>query len=157
MTIDVLKAKLSYTIDVESSFLTKKDIKKIEEKYHAKYICESCTGVRTTDNGNTVWSDIPSAIFYTDTPHPKGSHWFAITYIHPQTFISNAISVVGIKIFGIVAKDNTIIYSRYRHDYRYSSDGSVWIDGGRDYTRHSGGQIVALKIEKDKLIIDPEQ
>jgi hypothetical protein len=27
------------------------------------------------------------------------------------------------------------VVSGYRHDYRTSSDGSAFIDGGRDYTR----------------------
>ena len=58
----------------------------------------------------------------------------------------------------VVAANGDVIYSRYRHDYRHSPDGSVWIDGGRDYTR-SGvptgewDAFVTLRIVEDKLII----
>ena len=49
------------------------------------------------------------------------------------------------------AKNGDIIYSQYRHDYVKSEDDSVFIDGGRDYTRSGGGKFVTLRIIKDKL------
>ncbi len=65
--------------------------------------------------------------------------------------ITNAITATETIITGIKAQNGEIIYSRYRHDYRESKDGSVFIDGGRDYTRHSGGELVELKIINGEL------
>ena len=68
--------------------------------------------------------------------------------------ITNALSAVETDIDGIVAKNGDVIYSKYRHDFRYSPDGSVMIDGGRDYTKNNGGgEIVTLRIVKDKLVL----
>ena len=51
-------------------------------------------------------------------------------------------------------KSNEVIYSRFRHDYRLTSDDTVMIDGGRDYTKSSGpGRTVRMQIVKDELVI----
>lgn len=65
--------------------------------------------------------------------------------------ITNAITATETTITGIKAQNGEIIYSRYRHDYRESADGSVFIDGGRDYTRHGDGELVELKIINGEL------
>jgi len=55
---------------------------------------------------------------------------------------------------GVMAKNGDVIYSRYRHDYRTSDDGSVFVDGGRDYFRsgvYDKEQYVSLRVNKDKL------
>ena len=66
--------------------------------------------------------------------------------------ITNAISAAETEITGIVAQNGDVIYSRYRHDYRGSPDGSVWIDGGRDYVRHGGfGSLVTLQMNDGVL------
>jgi hypothetical protein len=91
-----------------------------------------------------------------------GSQWFGLFFRQdfygedapPTLCIVNAISAVEQDIDGIVAENGDVIYSQYRHDYRWSPDQSVMIDGGRDYTRNNGGgPIITLRIIEDKLCI----
>ena len=147
----------------ESERFTVEDLEKIEAHYEAKYVCESC--VQNTKGG---WANKAVSIFYQPDPAkvPKGgSQWFGLFFRQEfpdmespaQLFIVNAISAVKNDIVGVVADNGDVIYSRYRHDYRHSPDKSVWIDGGRDYTRHGGkGEFVTLRIVEDKLTIVEE-
>ena len=134
----------------ECSFMSEKGIAIIEERYNAKYVFESC--IKDT-RGN--WCDWPSAIFYTETPHPEGSNYFAIYYFGGLAeanipMIANGISAVQSDIYGIDTGDG-IIYSRYRHDYRVHNE--CMVDGGRDYLRSDGnGKSAVLRVVKDKLV-----
>jgi outer membrane protein assembly factor BamB len=75
------------------------------------------------------------------------SKYFALIIQNGSAYITSGASAVDGIITGIVADDGEIIYSRYRHDYRTSTDGTVFIDGGRDYVRCGrGGRCVSLKI-----------
>ena len=57
---------------------------------------------------------------------------------------------------GIVADNGEVIFSRYRWDYRASEDKSVFIDGGRDYTKCSNpSRLVEIKIEDGEMIVIP--
>ena len=128
----------------------------VERKYNASFICETCVAERGG------WSNRPALIFYTPVAHPQGSNWFAIQQIQGNTYISNGISAVEEPITGIVAKNGDVIYSRFRHDYRVSDDDSVFIDGGRDYTKLGSNdgtpiQTVTLRIDKNRLVIDYTQ
>lgn len=122
------------TINTSSSKFNSEQISIVEKKYDATYVCE--TPIKDV-NGN--WVNFPCAIFYTEEPHPDGSNYFALyDYALPdgtsRLYICNGISAVT-TITGVVADDGEIIYSRYRHDYRTSTDGSVFVDGGRDYLK----------------------
>ena len=133
----------------ECSFLSEKGIELVEKEYNAKYVFESC--IKDT-RGN--WCDWPSAIFYTETPHPEGSNYFAIYFRGLEeadtALIANGISAIQEDIYGIDTGDG-IIYSRYRHDYRVHNE--CMVDGGRDYFRSSGGKKSAvLRVVKDKLV-----
>lgn len=136
----------------------------IEAHYEAKYVCETCCKNRDS------WVNQSVSIFYQPDPSkvPEGgSQWFGLFFrsesMDPteraavrSLFIVNAISAVEHDIQGIVAKNGDVIYSHFRHDYRHSPDRSVWIDGGRDYTRSGtcrDGAFVMLRIVKDKLTI----
>lgn len=130
-------------------------LEKIEEHYQAKFVCETC--LRDSD-GN--WRNYLSAIFYQDDPKlipEDGSEHFALSFVNIYHYegvllIANAEETVKYPIVGVVADNGDVIYSRYRWDYRESPDGSVWIDGGRDYTRWGGrGELVTLKIVKGEL------
>lgn len=142
---------------IESERFSPEEIAGIEEHYSAKYVCETCI------NGPNGWVNSSVSIFYQPDPDkvPEGgSQWFGL-FFRPgraldveELMICNAISAVDHDIEGIVADNGDVIYSRYRHDYRFSPDGSVMIDGGRDYARNNGGgEIVTLRIVKDKLCI----
>jgi hypothetical protein len=67
---------------------------------------------------------------------PSHSHYFGVYVSHDgHVYICNAESAFSDPILGVVADSGEIVVSGYRHDYRTSSDGSAFIDGGRDYTR----------------------
>ena len=71
-----------------------------------------------------------------------------------KLMICNAISAVEHPIWGVVAENGDVIYSRFRHDYRWSPDKSVMIDGGRDYTRWGASNEYGMDaVEHVKLII----
>jgi len=150
----------------ESEQFSAEDLERIEAHYEAKYVCETC--LKNRDGG---WANIPVSIFYQVDPSkvPEGgSQWFGLFFraadptdiseVLNHLCIVNAISAVENDIKGIVADNGDVIYSRYRHDYRWSPDNSVMIDGGRDYTRTSvcPNGMVTLRIVEDKLtIVDP--
>lgn len=136
----------------QSELFTENGIEKIEELRSATYVCETC--VRVSPDG--PWADQPVALFYGSEPHPvSNSRYFGI-YINQndKIFITNGQSAVDEPITGVIADNGDIIYSRYRHDFRRSPDGSVFIDGGRDYYRGSilqEDRYVKLVIEDGEL------
>lgn len=130
---------------------TKEFVKYIEEKYNGKYICE--TSVRGVTG---IWTYDPAILFYSEIPHPEGSNYFGIIEGFKREYkIFNALSVMPETIHAVVANNGDIIYSHYRHHYNISTDGSVWIDGGRDYTRSAVCDTVKLKINQNRLEIVP--
>jgi len=158
---------MSRTVITTSELFHPEQVAKIEAHYSAKYVCETC--LKNKDGG---WANMPVAVFYqsdiTKIPE-EGSPWFGLFFKQVDPFsleedaptqlcIVNAISAVEEDIQGLVAANGDVIYSHYRHDMRYSEDGTVWIDGGRDYVR-SGihpdveDSWVTLRIAEDKLVI----
>jgi hypothetical protein len=134
----------------ESSWLPEESIIKIEDKYNAKYVFESCL-----KNVHGDWANFPVAIFYTEEAHPQGSNYFGLYKTEDgDIMITNGIRATEEPFSGVMAKNGDVIYSRYRHDYRTSDDGSVFVDGGRDYFRsgvYAKEQYVSLRVNKDKL------
>lgn len=106
---------------------SQENIDKICEIKDAIYVCDT-----------TLPTGVDCSVFYGKVAHPdSNSHYFGL-YRHPLSnilYICNASSIEELDIQGVIADDDDIIYSRHRHDYHTSKDGSVWIDGGRDYTR----------------------
>ncbi len=143
----------------ESEWFSPQRLALIEKHHEVKYVCETCI-----KNPKGRWVNQSVSIFYqfdlSKVPE-GGSQWFGLFFLPEffsvdpaQLFIVNAISAVEEDIQGVVANNGDVIYSRYRYDYRNSPDGSVWIDGGRDYMRHGGmGEFVTLRIVEDKLTI----
>lgn len=118
----------------ESSLFSKENIERIEKVRNAKYVCD------------TEYKDIHVAVFYGDTPHPdSGSKYFALYYAD-TLMITNGAFIEDQEIAGVVADNGDVIYSRFRHDYRTSPDGSVFIDGGRAYTRTNTQNQVTLLV-----------
>lgn len=132
-------------------------IEVIEEKYGAKFIGDFC--IKTQRNG---WTDFPVAIFYQPNPiYELGhTHYFGI-FVNPQNqiVITNGESAFSEPIAGLITEDGSVIYSRYRHDFVTSNDGSLSIDGGRDYCKVSGHELAdrlcQLVIDRDKLVVLP--
>lgn len=117
------------TTEIKPRMLSQEGIKEIQEKYNAKYIIDSCI---PTINGN---SNFPCAVFYSEVAHPKGSNFFCIFSNNGSMMIANAAFILEQSIQAIQALDGELIISRYRHDFVTSSDETVSIDGGREYTR----------------------
>ena len=106
------------------------NIKKIEEKYNAKYIGDFA--LKTRDGG---WSVTPAQVYWQPTPPVEGySNYFAIFMRGESVYITSGQSVADVEIDAIKSGDE-ILYSRYRWDYRQTKDGKAAIDGGRDYTK----------------------
>lgn len=124
-------------INNDPILFTPENIKKIEELRQAIYVCD------TEYKGHSV------AVFYGDVAHPVSqSRYFALYYnsIDGGLMITDGSFIENQEIVGVVAMDGEIIFSRHRHDYRTSSDGSVFVDGGRDYTRTNTSKKVLVKV-----------
>lgn len=137
------------------NFFSEEMIKNFEEKYNVKYVGAFCI-----KNGEE-WRKSPSAIFYQENPDVKKGHsnYIALSYKYITEedigwFISDGSSAFSEPIVGVVANDGQVIYSAFRHDYEASDDGSVIIDGGRDYTRHtSDAELVELEVVGSEIKI----
>lgn len=126
---------------------SEENIKKIESVKNAVYVCD------------TEMKDILVSIFYGDTPHPvSNSRYFGLYYTPEDNIlmITDGSFVETQTFYGAVANNGDVIYSRYRHDYRSSPDDSVFIDGGRAYTRTNTKNIVSLKVTDGILKIEGE-
>tara|TARA_R110000868_G_C10515850_1_gene732604 strand:- start:8 stop:487 length:480 start_codon:yes stop_codon:yes gene_type:complete len=116
-------------------------IETVEKKYNAKYVGQLC--LKTKDGS---WAESPAEIFWQPTPPAGYSNYLGLIIQGGTLYITSGAAAVEPVISGAIAADGEIIYSRYRHDYRTSKDGTIWIDGGRDYTRGGIGQYIQLKI-----------
>lgn len=118
------------------------NIEKVEKQYDAHYVGQFC--LKDKFGG---WANSLADVFWQKTPPIEGySNYFALFQRGSEIYITSGASAVEGVIFGIRADDGEIIYSRYRHDYRSSKDGSVFIDGGRDYVRASSNKYLQLKV-----------
>lgn len=112
----------------EPVLFTQEQVENICKVKNAEYVCD------------TEKNDIHCAVFYGDLPHPdSGSRYFALYYsgLEGRLMITDGSFVEDQEITGVIADNGDIIYSRYRHDYRTSEDGTVFVDGGRSYVRCS--------------------
>jgi len=119
-------------------------IEKVEAKYNAKWVGQ--LALKTRDGG---WSgDSCGDVYYQATPPVEGySNYFALIIQNGTLLITSGASAMEGIINGVIADDGEIIYSRYRHDMRYSTDKSTFIDGGRDYVRGGrDGRYISMKI-----------
>jgi outer membrane protein assembly factor BamB len=113
-------------INNESAMFSKSQVETIENLRKAIYVC------------STEHKGIPVEVFYGSQEHPVSkSRYFALYRSNGILMITDGSFIEDQEIEAVVANNGEIIYSRYRHDYRTSKDGSVFIDGGRAYTRCS--------------------
>jgi hypothetical protein len=136
---------------LKGHFFSERNIKRAEEHYQAKF-------VDTFDLGYG-----PVDVFYNPNPDvSKGhSHYFALRQIVGNILISNGSKVLELPLIGLRADDGEIMFSRHRHDYRTSQDGTVSVDGGVDYFRTSihndssgipfNERLVKLKVVEDRI------
>jgi hypothetical protein len=126
------------------------DIKKVEQKYNAKYVGEFPTVLK-----DGTWS-FPTSVFYVAKPDlDKGhKHYFGLHLaMGGKIMIHDASYLAAMEFSGVKAKNGQLLWSSYVHDYNTSDDGSVWIDGGFDYVRcDAGAELVKLRIIEDKVV-----
>ncbi len=133
----------------ENGYWFKKDgIRKIEEKYGAKYM-----GFWATKNSRGYWNESPVDVFYQPNPDTsKGhTHYFGMFVRDDSVYITEAGTAFSDPISGIPTDDGEVIVSRYRHDY-VTKDGRM-IDGGRDYVRASMHPTVMVTVDGDRFVI----
>lgn len=120
------------------------NIAKAEQHYDAHYVADLCVKL---PSGN-VWSEDAVSVFWVEKPaKPEYSNYFGLFIRDGRAIITNALTAVDGVIFRGVKGDNgEIIFSRYRHDYRKTADGTAMADGGRDYYRGFGTRPVFLKV-----------
>ena len=125
------------------------NIPEVEKKKNATYVGEFC--LKNTSGG---WADEAASVFYQETPPQEGfSNYFALFQRNGTVYITSGQSAIEPVIMAVQADDGEIIYSRFHHDYRSSKDGSVFVDGGRDYFRVGGTNIVPLKVVDGKFTL----
>lgn len=118
------------------------NIETVEAKYNANWVGQMPLRLK-----NGEWSDMPADVYWQETPPVEGySNYFAIIHRGGKLYITGAASAVEGTFNAVVADNGEVIYSRCRHDYRSSKDGSVFIDGGRCYCRSSITKVIQLKI-----------
>lgn len=117
-------------------------IESVEKKYNAKFVGQ--LGVNS-DNQWNCWYDYGDIYYQANPPVAGYSNYFSVIMSHGKVYItSGAFATDGI-ISAVVADNGEVIYSRCRHDYAESADGSCFIDGGRDYV-HTNRKTIGLTI-----------
>jgi hypothetical protein len=125
------------------------NIDEIEKKRDCKYVGE----LAIKDKYGNWSADDCVSVFWQEKPPIEGySNYFALFVRDKKVYITSGASAVEGELVGAIANDGEIIYSRYRHDYRTSNDGSVVIDGGRDYTKTNTDNTITLKILNGKFV-----
>lgn len=90
--------------------------------------------------------DLTAALFFQElipTHIPGATNWFGY-YWTPED--NSKLHIFGMPTFDpvieavLVKKSNTLIYSRYQHDFFYDPSGTVAVDGGREYMRIVGNR-----------------
>jgi hypothetical protein len=120
------------------------NIEKAEQHYNATYLGDFA--IKDSRGG---WTEEPFAIFWQEKPPVEGySHYLGlrIDRMTRNVWITGGGSLENLRMRGVVADNDEVIYSRYRHDFVQSSDGSVFIDGGRDYVRMGGKNLVGRAV-----------
>lgn len=138
-----------YNLKNDSLLFSDESIKTIERMKNAEYVCDSELPTN---------SEVPVAcsIFYAEKEHPVSkSRYFAMFYDYQnRLMITNGAFVETQDFTGVVADNGDVIFSRHRHDYRTSDDGSVFVDGGRSYLRTNSTRTVGLVIKGGTLHVN---
>ena len=119
----------------------------IEQMRASTYVADLCVGTRYG------WSEQPVAVFWQPEPPNGYANHFGIFRREGRLFITGAGCTVEGTWFGVQGRSGEVIFSRYRHDYRTTADGTAWCDGGRDYFRGDGGEAVELRLEGPRFVL----
>jgi hypothetical protein len=108
-------------------------IRKVEELRSCSYVCEW-----NVLDANGDPHDQPMMIFWNDVPHPQGSNWMALYSSGGNYYVRDGITASRLPIQAYVSDSGQAVFSKHRHDFRSSQDGTITVDGGREYTRLMG-------------------
>lgn len=137
------------TIPADGYWFKADGIRKIEERYGAKYMGYWCTR-----NSRGGWNERPVDVFY--HPKPKTelghTHYFGMFIQEDVVYITNAASAFSEPLTGALCSDGEVIISRYVHDY--IEKNGVMIDGGRDYVRSTTGKLVRVTVEGSEFVFE---
>lgn len=127
----------------------------VEQHFGATFVGDFCLRAASGEYAN-----FPAAVFWVEKPsNPEHTNYFALYFnVNGNLMITNGVPAVDQPIVGIRADDGEVVYSSYRWDYRTSKDGSVWIDGGRDYVRApttSTDRLVRLIVNGPNIEVHP--
>lgn len=147
-------------VNIERETLTPIDIDKAEKAYNATFIGDFCV-----KNKDGSWANTPVAVFYQENPPELSkegrpcSNYFGLYYSTQQKclMICDAQSAFSGKIVGFIDTDGYFKHSRFRHDYRTSLDGKIFVDGGSDYIRTNCNTLIECFINKDHLEIKEKE
>jgi len=159
--LDELSKQMFIKTPEEGYHLNKIGIASHEKHYGAKYM--GYWAIKSTMKSEEgQWCVTPVDVFYQPNPDlsKRHSHYFGIffsnggpTIYHTGgLYITDAKSAFSKPITGILTDDGEVIVSRYRHDCVVKGD--YMIDGGRDYTRSSGGKFVNVTVNNGEFVLD---
>ena len=114
----------------------------MEKSYDAKWVMD------TEYDGRLV------SLYRSKKRHPVSkSKYFLLYHSDEGVMLTGPHDVQKQKIQAVMAANGDLIYSVYRHHYHMSPDGSVFIDGGREYTRTNMDAVLyTLEVKKGKLV-----
>jgi hypothetical protein len=106
----------------------------VQKKTGAVYLTDVSIRTKRGD-----WSEEPVQIYYQKTPpKPEYSNYFGIFVRDGHSYITDGSSILDKPLEAMVTEAGEVIFSRYRHDFRYAdTNQSLFVDGGRDYLRCS--------------------
>lgn len=109
--------KLKLKVLIEPYSLTPEQVKLVEKEYDAKYVC--CL------EGNEL--------FYSKEPHKDSKSRYFVMFWHYKNDGKNLLIASGQKyegkiVYGYIAEQETVVYSRANHDF--FSYGGITVDGG---------------------------
>ena len=116
-----------YDNEPDHSMFPDEVIEQVEQNYNCRYVTEW-----HLDNKQMV------LLFWNDTPHPKGSNWMGVYGSGDHLYVCDGIAASRLPVCCMVSNDKQVLFSKTRHDFRSSHDGSVTVDGGREYLRVLG-------------------
>lgn len=122
-------------------WLSEANVKTVETGYNAKYL-----GPWTIKDRSGNWTNYPVDVFYVESPDTSKGHsnYFGLFKKGDSLMICDASSAFSEPIVGLLAENNEVLISRYRHDY--VKKGEVFVDGGREYLRRSAGKMVEVNV-----------
>ena len=113
--------------------VTPEGIRKVEENRSCRYVCEW----NVLDAKGDPYGQ-PMMIFWNDVAHPQGSNWMALYSDVGGYYVRDGITASRLPIQAYVSDDGQAVFSKHRHDFRSSHDGTISVDGGREYTKLMG-------------------